>query len=326
MREDHPMTALQTQRASRSVRLLTAITCACAMTTGGCAQTSTAYEYENQRVFVTPGAAVTTLVDAMQRQDAAAIEDIFGEEASALLASGDPIADRAQHEVFLVAMNEGWTLEPLTDTSRELIVGSELWPFPIPIVRDARGWWFDTASGREEVHARRVGRNELAAIDAMLTYVYAQEEYASESRDGLPTGAYARRAVSAPGRHDGLYWATRPGDPPSPLGAFAAAAVAAGYSDEHSDTPRPYYGYLYRVLTSQGPDAPGGARDYMVDGIMTGGFALVAYPVEYGNSGVMTFIVNQDGIVYEADLGPDTVSIASAMQAFNPGAEWQVVE
>ncbi|MFG0275320.1 MAG: DUF2950 domain-containing protein [Phycisphaerales bacterium] len=286
----------------------------------GCASTSASYE--GQRTFTSAEAAVEGMAEAMRRDDVATLEAIFGDNAGEAISSGDATADRALREVFLVAFEKEWTLDAVTRSSRELVVGHERWPFPIPIVKDSRGWWFDTAAGREEVLARRIGRNELATIDAMRTYVFAQREYASEARDGGAPGAFAQQIVSDPGRRNGLYWPTEPDEAPSPLGDFASRASGEGYGDGAGV----YYGYAYRVLTSQGPDAPGGAMDYIVNGAMTKGFALIAHPVEYGNSGVMTFIINQDGVAYESDLGPDTAGAAGAIDSYNPGAGWAVVE
>lgn len=291
-----------------------------ALVCAGCASTSASYE--GQRTFASPEAAVDEMADAMRRDDVAALQSIFGTNASEAISSGDPTADRAQREVFLVALGKEWTLEPAAGSTRELVVGHERWPFPVPVVKDSRGWWFDTAAGREEVLARRIGRNELATIDAMRTYVFAQREYGSEAHEGGAGGVYAQQIVSDPGRRNGLYWPTEPDEAPSPLAGFASRAGDEGYGDGSGV----YYGYAYRVLTKQGPDAPGGAMDYIVNGAMTEGFALIAHPVEYGNSGIMTFMVGQDGVVYEADLGPETATLAGAIDAYNPGEGWQVIE
>lgn len=298
----------------------------CAVLHTGCATQSP--NYQNQIVFSSPELAVESLAEAVRVRDRPAVEAIFGPEAVATLSSGDPIADKASREVFAVALAEQWRLERIDGNTRELVVGYEEWPFPIPLQKDARGWWFDTVAGTQEVLARRVGRNELAAIGVCRTYVLAQLEYAAEGRDGKPSGIFAQKVRSDPGTRNGLHWAsTGAGAKPSPLGSLAAAASADGYTAADPRAERtPFYGYYYRILTRQGSNAPGGASDYIVNGEMNGGFALVAWPAEYGNSGVMTFMVGRDGVVYETDLGADTTKVVSGINEFDPGDEWRIVE
>lgn len=299
--------------------------CVCGFFLGGCAAESP--HYRNQRAFASPASAVNALAAAAKNDDMTALEGIFGAEGREVLSSGDPVSDRRNREVFTIALEEEWSLENVDGKTREIIVGHEQWPFPIPLVKDRRGWWFDTVAGKQEILARRIGRNELAAIGVCRTYVISQREYAREGHDGNPSGMYAQKIRSATGEHDGLYWPTSsPGEKPSPLGELAAQAAAEGYTAEHEEGRTPYLGYFYRILTRQGPDAPGGAKQYIVNGKMTEGFALVAYPAEYGNSGIMTFLVNQDGIVYEADLGPDTWHTAGNMEEYNPDSGWQAVD
>jgi hypothetical protein len=270
---------------------------------------------------------VRSLLAAAQNDDIEQLEAIFGLESSEILSSGDQVADRHDREVFVVAMDQGWTLENTDDQTRELIVGHEQWPFPIPIRKDSHGWWFDTQGGKHEVLARRIGRNELAAIGVLRTYVVSQLEYASTGHDGLPAGIYAQHVKSDPGRHNGLYWpVNHPGESASPLSEFAAQAEAEGYSAAPNKTPRPFHGYYYRILTRQGNAAPGSARNYVVNGRMTDGFAMIAYPAEYGNSGIMTFLVGPDGMVYEADLGEDTRRTAAAIEEYDPDSRWYEVE
>jgi hypothetical protein len=216
-------------------------------------------------------------------------------------------------------------LEKDGDDKVALIFGREDWPFPIPLVRDQAGWSFDTAAGEQEILARRIGRNELGAIDVCRAYVQAQRNYASADHDGTGVMKYAQHIASTPGKRDGLYWPAVEGEPLSPFGPLVASAVAQGYSKK-ADKPTPYHGYLFRVLTAQGPHAPGGAYSYIVNGNMIAGFALVAYPVDYGNSGVMTFIVNQQGVVYQKDLGDDTGAIAAKMTLYDPDQSWEKVE
>jgi hypothetical protein len=297
---------------------------ACVLGVAGCAASSPAYR--NQRVFGDPTSAVDALAAAAGNGDSAGLEAIFGPEGREVLSSGDPVADRRQREVFVVALSQGWSLVSTGDNAKELVIGHEQWPFPIPLVKDRRGWWFDTAAGKHEVLARRIGRNELAAIGVLRTYGIAQRKYASEGRDGKPAGIYARKVRSEPGKHDGLFWPmTAPGEKPSPLGDLAAEAAAEGYSGE-SKGPTPFHGYFYRVLTRQGKDAPGGAKSYVVGGDMKEGFAMVAHPAEYGNSGIMTFQVGPDGTIYESDLGEDTAKAAAAITEYSPDSAWHKVE
>jgi hypothetical protein len=288
----------------------------------GC--TTTSPNYENQQTFDTAESAVEALATAAQRGDITALEAIFGSSGREVLTSGDPGVDKHQREVFVLAMNEGWTLERTDSNSRELIVGNEQWPFPIPLVKDSRGWWFDTIEGADEVLVRRIGRNELAVMDVCHAFVVAQHEYAAESRDGKPKGIYAQKVRSDPGKHNGLHWKrTSPDEQPSPLGELAAQASAEGYTaSPQGQQATPFHGYYFRILTQQGAAAPGGARSYLVNGEMTQGFALLAYPAEYGSSGIMTFMVNHDGIVHEKDLGDETSSIAASMTDYNPDASW----
>jgi hypothetical protein len=280
---------------------------------------------QGQKAFATPEEAVQALVEAAKANNVEELLAIFGPEAQEILSSGDPVADHSQREVVVIAFEQGWHLMDQGEGAKEIIVGDEDWPFPIPLVREANGWRFDTAAGAEEILARRVGRNELGVIQICLTYVQAQQEYASLGHDGKPAGLYAQKVASEPGKQDGLYWEAKPGERPSPVGELAAQAAAEGYTRD-TNSPRPFHGYYFRILTAQGDNAPGGARDYIVNGDLVGGFALVAYPAEYGNSGVMTFMVNQDGIVYEKDLGEQTSILASEINHYNPDETWGKVE
>jgi len=205
-----------------------------------------------------------------------------------------------------------------------LYIGSENWPFPIPIVQKNKVWFFDTAKGKQEVLYRRIGRNESFTIGTLRTLVDAQKEYASTTHDQDNTKQYAQKILSDEGKHNGLYWKAGPGEPVSPIGPLIAQATRTGYEKEAK--PVPFHGYYYRVLMSQGKDAPGGAMSYMTNGKLTKGFAFIAYPAEYRNSGVMTFIVGKDGQVYQKDLGPNTASLAANMNEFNPDKTWSVAE
>lgn len=290
----------------------------------GCASDFT--NYDNQKTFASPEKAVNALVDAAKADDVPRLKSIFGDHAELVLSSGDPVADRQNREVFVVAAQQGWKLERLSADARGLVLGYDNWPFPIPIVEDSRGWWFNTEAGWLEVVARRIGRNELATIGSLQAYAIAQREYASESHDGRPAGLYAQRIRSSPGAHDGLFWpVANPSEPASPLGELAAQAAREGYSPNESNEPVPFRGYTYRILTEQGPAAPGGAMSYMTGADMTRGFAMIATPAQYGKSGIMTFMVGPDGVVYESDLGENTAALAAAIASFNPDSRWSVV-
>ena len=275
------------------------------------------------RRFASAEEATEAFVAALRAHDTRALVTILGSDARPLIASGDPVADRNIRDAFLEAYNAGHTLVAKGSDAMTLKVGSDDWPLPIPIVKQGAHWRFDTAQGREEILARRIGRNELNTMQVCLAYVDAQREYYEEDRRGNGVLQYAQKFASTPGKRDGLYWETKAAQPLSPLGDFVAKARAEGYRRDKSGGPTPYHGYLFRILTSQGPDAPDSAYDYVVGGQMIGGFGLVAFPAEYGASGVTTFIVNQDGVVYEKDLGPKTPTIAGAMRAFNPDKSWK---
>jgi Protein of unknown function (DUF2950) len=270
--------------------------------------------------FASPEEAVQAFVAAVRAGDTKVLVAVLGSEGRTLVSSGDPVADRRSRETFLQAYDASSKLVPNGDRA-VLQVGADDWPFPIPLVKQGERWRFDARQGREEIIARRVGRNELYTMQTCLAYVDAQREYYSEDRNGDGILEYAQRFDSTPGKHDGLYWPTQPGEPPSPLGALVVRARAAGYRRQ-VEGPTPFHGYLYRILMAQGPAAPGGQYDYVLRGHMIAGFALVAFPAQYGVSGVMTFTVNHDGVVYQKDLGPDTRSIASAMRTFNPDDTW----
>jgi len=277
------------------------------------------------RRFESPEDAMQAFVAALRAGDTGALLRILGSEGRTLISSGDPVSDRQTRERFLQAYDEAHTLvtNGNTVTAR---VGNDDWPFPIPLVKEHDRWRFDVRQGREEIIARRIGRNELYTVKACLAYVDSQREYYAEDRNGAGILEYAQKFASTPGKHDGLYWPTTSDEPPSPLGPLVVRARAEGYRRSEGGGPTPFYGYLYRILTAQGSDAPGGAYDYITRGHMIAGFALVAFPAQYGVSGVMTFIVSHDGVVYQKDLGPNTRSIASAVRVFNPDRTWTQVE
>jgi hypothetical protein len=278
----------------------------------------------DQPVFATPEEAVRALIDAVAASDMPRLLALLGPGSEDLAASSDPETGRRNREVFVVAIAEGWRLADRAPDAKELVVGNEDWPFPVPLVRDPRGWRFDTAAGREEVIDRRIGRNELGAIRVCATYVAAQRIYASRSHDGKPAGIYARRVRSDPGTENGLYWPATRGVHRSPLGELAASAADDAAARSTGAGGRiPFHGYYYRILDRQGAAAPGGAVEYVVDGEMTRGFGLIAWPSEYGGTGVMTFLVNRDGVVYEKDLGAGTTAAAAAIAGFDPDSTWQ---
>ncbi len=278
-----------------------------------------------QKTFASPEEAVKALVDAAKSGNQEELMVIFGTAGREVLSSGDTVDDKAVKEQFLKAYETKNTLIKEGDTKAVLQIGAEDWPFPIPLVKKNQQWVFDTKKGKEEMNNRRIGRNELSTIQVCLAYVDAQREYAAKDRDGDGLFEYAQKFVSTPGKKDGLYWEAKPGEEESPLGDFAARAAGEGYK-KTSNKPVPYHGYYFRVLKAQGKNATGGAYDYLVNGRMIGGFGMVAYPAKYGVSGVMTFVVNHDGIVYEKNLGKDTTRIARAMKLFNPDKTWKKVE
>lgn len=280
--------------------------------------------------FDTPEAAVDALIAAARAQDEAALLAVLGDRAAPLVSSGDEVADRAGRDRFVAAWDTAHALVADGDERLTLEVGEDAWPSPVQVVKVDGRWRFDSDAGIDEMVYRRVGRNELGAIDACRGLVEAQIEYASEGRDGLPAGIYAQKLVSDPGKHNGLYWPSAPDERASPVGPFIARAAVEGYrsgdKDDGAGSPAPYHGYVYRSLNAQGDAANGGARSYIEDGQMKGGFAVIAYPVEYESSGVETFIVSQDGVVYQKDLGAETGSIAQGIQRFDPDASWSKVE
>ena len=280
-----------------------------------------------QKTFPSPEEAAAALVATVKARDVDGLLAIVGPTAKSWLFTGDKVADENDWKKFVAAYDEKKGIKKVSDTKAELEVGADGWPFPAPLVKGAHGWYFDAEAGRVELLNRRVGRNELDTIQTLLAVVDAQREYAAKDMDGNGYADYAKRFRSTPGKKDGLYWPDEPGKPSSPLGPLMATAAKEGYGKgAATDKPAPYHGYNYKLLTSQGKDAPGGAYDYVVGNKMLGGFAVVAYPASYRVSGVVTFVVNHDGVVYEKDLGPQTAAMASAMTRFNPDATWKKAE
>ena len=276
-----------------------------------------------QQAFKTPDEAASALVDAAKAGDMRALVNVLGPDGEDIVSSGDEVADAETRQKFVAAYDAKHQIAMEGENKAILVIGAGDFPLPIPLVRKDGAWRFDTAAGREEILYRRIGKNELEAIQAALAYVDAQNEYAEKDRTGDGLYAYAKRIISQPGKKDGLYWPVSQGEEESPLGELMARATRLGYRVGAGRTP--YLGYYFKILTRQGPAASGGAMDYFVRGKMIGGFALVAYPAEYRNSGVMTFIVNHAGTVFQQDLGPDTAKKAERMILFNPNQTWQKV-
>jgi hypothetical protein len=275
-----------------------------------------------QKSFPTPEEGVQALIEAVQNNDITALLGILGPEAKSLADTDDPVVDRENRERFVKSYEEAHTLVQAGDTKIVLQIGKDEWPFPIPLIKDSAGWRFDTQEGKAEIRKRRIGRNELDVIQVCLAYVDAQREYYTRNPMNSTLLQYASKFLSTKGKRDGLYWEAPDNEPPSPLGPLVAQARREGYK-RAAGKPVPYHGYYYKMLTGQGPDAPDGAYDYVVRGKMIGGFALVAYPAQYGSSGIMTFIVNHDEVVYEKDLGPNTATTAQSMTKFNPDKTWK---
>jgi hypothetical protein len=277
-----------------------------------------------QQIFHTPSEAAAAFAGAARVGDRTTLLKILGPQGAVLVSSGDSVADAADRHLFVAAFDAKHQVAKIGDGKAMLIVGREDYPFPIPLVQKGDGWQFDVVAGKQEILYRRIGRNELNTIQSCLAYVDAQNEYAEKDRTGAGVGIYAGRIISQPNQKDGLYWPGSETGDESPLGELVARATAQGYRTGEGRAP--YHGYYFKILTRQGPNATGGALDYVVGGRMIGGFALVAYPAEYGNTGVMTFIVNHQGIVFQKDLGRRTTVIAQRMVAFNPDATWKKAE
>jgi hypothetical protein len=273
------------------------------------------------KTFSSPEKAVEAAIAAFRDYSPKAVGAVFGKGSGSLFESADPVQDENVRVRFLELFDAGHELSPAGADTFLLIVGPDAWPFPIPIVKTKKGWAFDTAAGSEEIIDRRIGRNELRTIQACLAVVDAQRDYYRRDRDGDGILEFAQKLVSTVGLHDGLFWHADEGAPPSPLGAVYAEAAAEGYTR----TTGSYHGYKFRLLHEQGPAARGGAYGYVARDNQIGGFALLAFPAEWGDSGIMTFIVNHDGIVYQRDLGPETTTEAAKIEAFDPGEGWILV-
>jgi len=304
--------------AHRGAALLTATSLAFALTVAStfCAQA--------QQSFGTPDMAADALAGAVRGNEKKDVLKVLGSDGADIVSSGDAVDDAAARERFLKAYDARHRVATDGENKATMIIGEEDFPFPIPLVRKDGKWQFDTNAGRREILYRRIGRNELDAIEACRAYVDAQNDYADKDRTGAGPGVYAQRIISASGKKDGLYWPSSAGEDESPLGELVALATDEGYRPGGERAP--FHGYYFKILTKQGAAAPGGALNYVVDGKMIGGFALVAYPADYGNSGVMTFIVSYEGTVYEKNLGERTEQLAEQMSTFNPDKSWKKVD
>lgn len=280
-----------------------------------------------QRTFSSPEAAVSAFIGALKANNEKDLYAIFGREAKEIISSGDPVADKAGRENFVKLYEEKHSLQTESNGSRLIIIGKDDYPCPIPIAKRGKSWFFDTKAGKEELLNRRIGKNELTAIDVLREYTAAQREFIRKDWDGDGVLEFAQKIASTPGKRDGLYWEAKEGQEESPFGPFIAKAWSEGYAKKPGEGPPiPYHGYYFRILKAQGGSATGGAYDYVTNSQMVLGFAMLAYPAQYGASGVMSFIVNQEGIVYQRDLGPETAKAASAITKFDPDKNWKKVE
>jgi Protein of unknown function (DUF2950) len=276
------------------------------------------------KVFATPDDAGNALLQAAKSGDQNQLLEIFGPDSKGIISSGDPVQDNAAMDAYVQGYGKMHRWRKMPDGAQALLIGADNFEFPIPLKKTVSGqWYFDAVAGKEEILRRRVGRNELAVIDICSALVRAQFEYFSQPRDGAAK-QFAQKFISDPGKHNGLYWDSPAGQPQSPLGPLAAFATADGYAVKQ-DWYAPFHGYFFRILNKQTNNAPGGAKDYITDGKMVGGFAFVAYPAEYGNTGVMTFIINQDGVLLQKDLGKSSKAAATAMTALDPDNTWNIV-
>jgi len=286
-----------------------------------CFPTRSMAQQHGQKTFSSPGDASNAFFAAAQSNDGKAMLEILGPDGKHLVSSGDEVEDAQSRANFVRRYQQMHRLVKEPDGTTVLYIGAENWPTPIPLVNKGHTWYFDTEAGRKEILYRRIGRNEISTIRVCQELVAAQKEYYSTQHN-----EYAQKIFSDEGQHNGLYWKVAEGEPQSPIGPLVAAAVAKGYANSLEGAPTPYRGYYYRILTRQGENGPGGAKSYIANGKMTEGFAFVAYPAEYRSSGVMTFIVNEDGVVYQKDLGVKTAALANAMKEYNRTSSWEKAE
>ena len=278
-----------------------------------------------QKTFSSPDEASRALIRAVQAGDEKDLLEIFGPEGKEIISSGDKVEDQKSRDAFAEKYQRMNRLVDEPDGTVRLYVGAENWPMPIPLVNRKNAWYFDTSAGKEEILFRRIGRNEIATIGVLRELVAAQKEYYSKTLDDS-VKQYAQKFISDQGKHNGLYWNAINREPESPIGPLVAYASSEGYAKKLSSLPSPFQGYYFRVLMGQGKHASGGAKNYIVNGKMTRGFAFLAYPAEYANSGMMSFIINQDGILYQKDFGPKTAELANALDEYDPDKTWVKVE
>jgi Protein of unknown function (DUF2950) len=306
---------------NRKLRIMTLLLTFCSLAACNKPEKATS-EKAVQKTFASPADAGTALLDAAKSGDQSALLAIFGSDAKNVLFTGDPVKDKDALQDFVAAYNQMHRWREIKVDGEMLYIGADNYPFPIPLGQKSPGQWsFDTAAGKNEILARRIGKDELTAIAACRAVSDAEQIYFAQAHDGDKVKQYAQRFVADQGKQNGLYWHVPEGQPPSPLGSLGDFAKAAGYTNA-GDKPQPFDGYLFRILTRQGDKSPKGAQDFIVNGKMTGGFAIMAYPAEYRNSGIMTFVIGKDGIVYQKDLGEATTDVASALADYNPGDGW----
>jgi len=282
-------------------------------------------QHPEQKTFASAEEAIQALFSAAQADDHAAMLEIFGPAGNEIISSGDPVQDKNTLDQFVAEYKEMHRVSPEPDGTTTLFVGADNWPLPVSLVKAGGLWHFDSEAGKRDILLRRIGQNEFAATDVCNALVSAQNDYYSQPRDGKPQ-QYAQLFVSNEGQHNGLFWKVADGEPESPIGPLVAHAAGAGYKPQEGDEHSPFHGYYYRILTSQARSAQGGSKSYIVNGAMTGGFAILAYPAEYRSSGVMTFIVNQTGVIYQKDLGSNTTEEASVMKDYAPDQSWTKTE
>lgn len=297
-----------------------------AVVASGAIEAEAAAAKSAQQSFASPEEGFKALADAVAVHDRKALVKLLGDANVKLLSSGDPVADRNTGERFSAHYQEAHKVVMQGDAKAILLLGKNEWPLPIPMAKQGDAWHFDAIAAQEEILDRRIGRNELLTIQTVLAIADAQQDYAAKDRNGDGLLSYAQKFRSSPGKRDGLYWPAKAGEEQSPLGPLAAQAAGEGYLKSATGKPEPYHGYYFRILTGQAKGAPGGAYDYVVRKEMIGGFAVLAYPAKYGSSGVMSFLTNHDGVVYQKDLGPKTAAAAAKIKRFDPSDGWAKVE
>jgi Protein of unknown function (DUF2950) len=311
-------------RTHRRGFALAAVCCLVALTAGCKGGSSAPSIPATPQTFASQDAAGSALYNATKANDTNALLTIFGSNSKALVLSGDPTEDKNGQDKFVASYDRMHRWDKLRNGSYILTIGASNYPLPIPLVKNASGqWYFDGEAGKQEILARRVGANELRVMDVLSSMADAQDDYYSQLHDGATVQQYAQKFVSDPGKHNGLYWKAADGEEESPLGPLAASAAADGYTKGPGE---PFHGYYYKILTKQGDEANGGAMDYVVNGAMTGGYAIIAWPADYGNSGVMTFVMTSDGALYQKDFGADTANAVKSIDALDLDAQWTLLQ